>query len=57
MSGTRRIGAACDAACNAHDTRFSGFHALVFFRFCHAINTERKLWKAGLSALRGKPSR
>jgi len=28
MSGTRRIGAACNAACNAHDTRFSGFHAL-----------------------------
>jgi len=27
-AGTRRIGAACNAACNTHDTRISGFHAL-----------------------------
>jgi len=41
MSGTRRIGAASNAACN-------------FFSYLD-INTEKKLWKAGLVALSGKP--
>jgi len=46
MSGTRRTGAAQDAACNTHDT---GFKFSCTFFPCHDNNTEKKQWNARLS--------
>jgi len=50
MSGTRRIGAACNAACDTHTTGDSSFRALFFLT---TVITRRKTVESRAFGLSG----